>query len=387
MQQTEAESPRGRITLLQSVAEGRIQADLSVQQAIDHCLSCRACEAVCPAEVRYGQLFDSGQAMLAERAPKRLRPLRRRQSLLTQARPRRMLLRLVWLMQRSGLARLVTRMLPRGRLRRAWSRLPQVPWPRALPSPAGDETAPRVQIFAGCLADSADGTALLATRRLLVAAGYRVEVPKTQGCCGALAAHGGDAAHAERLLAGNQTAFDDGPGTPVVALASGCAAMLQDARDRHNDHPWLERLASLWQLLADAPRSLALQPHKDRTALWVACTQRHMLRDDDIMKDVLAQASGAVIPVLRSPFRCCGAAGTHFLDRAAVADTLAEPIVAAVRDSGTRTLLCANVGCRLHLAALLREAGLDVCVQHPAEWLAARLGPGDADARGTSGDS
>ncbi|MEQ9738003.1 MAG: 4Fe-4S dicluster domain-containing protein, partial [Algiphilus sp.] len=50
LDQEEAESPRGRIALLQALASGQVQPDEAITTAIDDCLSCRACERVCPAD-------------------------------------------------------------------------------------------------------------------------------------------------------------------------------------------------------------------------------------------------------------------------------------------------------------------------------------------------
>ncbi len=45
---TEMDSPRGRIFLIKSLAEGRIALSDSTVRHLDLCLGCRACETVCP---------------------------------------------------------------------------------------------------------------------------------------------------------------------------------------------------------------------------------------------------------------------------------------------------------------------------------------------------
>ena len=55
----EADSPRGRITLMRALEEGRLDADDSTLQAqAGRCLGCRRCETVCPAGVKYGELLE-----------------------------------------------------------------------------------------------------------------------------------------------------------------------------------------------------------------------------------------------------------------------------------------------------------------------------------------
>src|SRR3954469_5273289 len=63
----ENDSPRGRIFLMRSLLEGTVApSDPSVQQHIDQCLGCRACETACPSGVPYGQLLEATRATLRE---------------------------------------------------------------------------------------------------------------------------------------------------------------------------------------------------------------------------------------------------------------------------------------------------------------------------------
>src|SRR5258708_12177071 len=56
---TEMDSPRGRIVLIKSLAEGRIDLTDSAVAHLSLCLDCPACETVCPAGVPYGRLIDA----------------------------------------------------------------------------------------------------------------------------------------------------------------------------------------------------------------------------------------------------------------------------------------------------------------------------------------
>src|ERR1700756_4957624 len=54
----EMDSPRGRIYLMKSLAEGRMALDDAVVRHIDSCLGCRGCETACPSGVHYGRLLE-----------------------------------------------------------------------------------------------------------------------------------------------------------------------------------------------------------------------------------------------------------------------------------------------------------------------------------------
>ncbi len=61
----EGESPRGRIALLQGLAENALALTPATKTYIDHCISCGACEEVCPAKVEYAKLYAHGQQFIA----------------------------------------------------------------------------------------------------------------------------------------------------------------------------------------------------------------------------------------------------------------------------------------------------------------------------------
>ena len=86
---SEAESPRGRIALMQALASGRLEASEALRGHLNSCLVCRACEKMCPSKVPYGQLIDTTRAQLRKQGVPPTPPLKR---LLTQVEDKEKLL-------------------------------------------------------------------------------------------------------------------------------------------------------------------------------------------------------------------------------------------------------------------------------------------------------
>jgi ferredoxin len=54
----ENDGPRGRIYLMRSVIDGRLDLTEKVRHHLDLCLDCRSCETACPSGVQYGRLIE-----------------------------------------------------------------------------------------------------------------------------------------------------------------------------------------------------------------------------------------------------------------------------------------------------------------------------------------
>ena len=358
----EGDSPRGRIALIQALAEDSLTPSAATREHLEGCLTCRACEAVCPAGVQYGRLIDNARARLpVSGRPHPLSRLVRRAA----AHPALLAagLRAGRLLARLGLP------VPGGAALAHSSRARG-------PRPVGAAGDPTVKLFLGCVARAVDSEALRASAALLARAGYRVEIPPGQTCCGALHMHAGERDAAEALARRNVGAF--APDDPVVGSASGCTAqLLEYDRVLGEDGGFARRVTDVAALAAAALESGRLRPdpaaRSVRVALHVPCTERNVVRSD-AMRRCLDALPGVTVTEL--PPGCCGAAGSYFLDRPDDAAALRRPLVAAAGAASADCVVTSNVGCRLHLASGFAK-GKGPPVTHIATFLEGRVRAAD----------
>jgi len=369
--QEETESPRGRISLAQALAADRLPASAGLANHLDHCLGCRACEAVCPSKVAYGTLLRDSRELLAQQRPPGLPARLARQALTTKGGGR--LLTAAVALQRhlhpikAGSTGLVAR---------AAARLPAAAPSTALPRqlPAIGPQRGRVTLFVGCTGRLFDRQTLAAALQLLPLAGLELIIPPGQGCCGALHTHAGEGERARQLAATNLQAFAD-PGDAIVAITSGCAATLSDYEEM-TGQALSAPVRELSDLLAEQlpKEGLPLAPLSKRIAIHEPCSQTRVLRRPGSARRLLERIPGIELFELASNELCCGASGSHMLTQPAIADALAQPKLAELHERGGELLVTTNIGCLLHLKANLGEAS-GVELLHPAALLARQLRP------------
>lgn len=364
--QSEADSPRGRIHMACAVAQGTLPLNPRFIEHMDLCLSCRACENVCPNAVKYGELADEARALIAQHAH---RPWWRRamQGAAFHALGSRAFTaaggQALRLAQISGLRRLLG-VVPK--LDRLLPAMPQQQrWQSCYPAAAARG---EVSLFLGCVSSALDAETLHAAIFVLNRLGYTVHVPPRQACCGALHRRAGDRAHADALVAQNAAAFSPHAGLPLLSAASGCGAALQDyiGRPLQDVSAFLAQ-AEGWEQVAVAPLNNTILVHD-------SCTLRNVLRQEQAVYRLLRGIPGARVLPLPGNDQCCGGAGAYMLVQEAMARRLRDDKIAACREAGGSLLATSNIGCALHLAAGLHEAGLAVEVAHPVLILARQMG-------------
>lgn len=357
LSQNEADSPRGRINLMQGLMQGIVHESSTARSHLESCLQCRACEAVCPSKVPFGQLMDTTRAELLSPpgAPRLAEQLLQRPMLKTG----------VALGGRGARALGLQRPLSR------WPRLAPLKLMGVAPPKAQVDAQADVFLFTGCTASVFDGEALQAAKRVLEALGLRLSVPGRDLCCGALHQHAGRAAQAEQQQAEVQALLQGFKGA-VLALNSGCGSTL--SQYSRVTSPWAQRVVDLPTLLLQQELSaLTWRTDPVRVAVHTPCTQRNVLKSHAATLDLLALLPGVSVIPLAENDRCCGAAGTHMLTHKQQAEALLSPKLEALADADADILVTANIGCALHFQQGLAKRHQELPVAHIASFIGSRL--------------
>jgi len=243
----------------------------------------------------------------------------------------------------------------------------------------GGAAAGPLTIFASCLVDRAQPAAGRALERIARAAGYRVEFPAAQWCCGLIAANAGrfdqGAALARELL----EALGPSEGPVVTPSASCFGALSFDSSDWGVNGAGLDALRErlhdstrfVLGLLEKRP-GLVTRGDPVRVAYHDSCQSLRQLGLKAEPRRLL-ELCGYEVVDLPDIANCCGFGGTFSLDWPQVADRLTEWKLDAVRQTGARLLASDNPGCLLQIEAGARRRRLDLRVAHVLELVAERL--------------
>jgi glycolate dehydrogenase iron-sulfur subunit len=382
----EADSPRGRIYLMETGLAGEPMTDSMVQH-FDRCLGCMACVTACPSGVRYDRLIEDTRAQVERRHP-RTRAERLLRGAIFRLFPYPRRLRLLRgplrAYQASGVRRLLGPLLARTpTLATLESLAPRLRRPERLPErvPAVGPRRAVVGMLTGCVQRAFFSDVNAATARVLAAEGCDVVLPRAQGCCGALSVHTGREAEAQRFARSLIDAFEDAGVDYLVVNAAGCGSSLKEYGDLLRDDPsYAERAAALAAKVRDVSEVLVeLGPVAPRHPLPLsvayhdACHLAHAQGVRAQPRRLLADIPGLSLREIASAEICCGSAGVWNVLNPEPARELGDRKARDVLATGADLLVTANPGCLMQVAAAVHRAGGVIGLAHTVQVLDASI--------------
>ncbi|MGH7904095.1 MAG: LUD domain-containing protein, partial [Candidatus Dormibacteraceae bacterium] len=236
-----------------------------------------------------------------------------------------------------------------------------------------------VTIFASCLVDRVSPGTGQALETIIRAAGFSVEFPKRQWCCGLIAANAGRFEEGASMAGQLAEALAGSPGPIVTPSASCFGAMAEEATEwgAAGDALWNVRSRMrdstrfLLQLLEANP-DLVRAPSGERIAYHDSCQTLRRLGLQAEPRRVLELAGFEVVPI-PDLAACCGFGGTFSAEWPQVAARIAGWKLEAIARTGCAVVASDNPGCLMHIAGAARRRGADLRVAHVLELVAERL--------------
>ena len=389
----EKNSPRGRISLMRAIADGKLEASKAFGEEMYFCLGCLACETACPAGVDYAHLFEVARSeaeksgMLATPKRSAIRGVLLR-GLFTRPRLLRLIGRGLWLYQASG-AQWLFRALKLNRLLPKSLRGLEAQTPTALQHFSCDliaEVEPtnhrrfRVGMLTGCVQDIVFSDINRDTVEVLIANGCEVHTPKVQVCCGSLHAHNGELETAADLARRLIDSFDLENLDAIITNAAGCGSHLKTYGRLLADDPCYAAKAGQWsRKLKDVHEWLAeigLRPiasnsaQKRKVTYHEACHLCHGQKITIQPRQMLRAVPGLELVELPESMWCCGSAGIYNITQPEMAAKLQKRKLDNIISTGVHIVATANPGCHLQLVNGAQQAGYELEVIHPMTLLA-----------------
>jgi Fe-S oxidoreductase/FAD/FMN-containing dehydrogenase len=378
----EQHSTRGRARLLWEMLAGALREEgfqsQAVHEALDLCLSCKACKSECPVQV---DMAAYKSEFLAQRYKGRLHPLHHyifgfadqlarwgsltpalTNALLTGSISSPLIKRMVGVAQQRQLPRLAPRSFQKGRAATAASEGERVLlWPDTWNNYYHPQT-------------------LVAADSVLTQAGFLVETPRGHICCGRPLYDFGLLGAARGYLANvlDRMAPQIDAGLPFIFLEPSCASVFKDELlELFPKDPRAQRLSQQVWLLADwlaakAPEWATGRLQGAHVLLHGHCHHKAVFGGPASEIALLRQAGATVEPIQAG---CCGMAGPFGFeaDKFEVSKAIAnDGLLPAVESAGPMTLIVADgFSCREQIAQLGHRQAM-----HFAEVLAHSCGCG-----------
>jgi glycolate oxidase iron-sulfur subunit len=384
----EQHSPRGRVHLIKSVAEGKLTVNEQFMDPVFTCLDCRACTTACPADVEVGGLIEEARGQVRQAMP--LTGLKGTvskvflQGLFPHQNRLNSLGSLLRFYQKSGMQKVVRKsklinIMPQ-HLVDMEAIMPEVKEPvgkkykNEKVIKAKGETKNEVSFLTGCVMDVMFSDINEATINVLTRNGNDVTIPKNQTCCGALHVHAGDRETGRKLAKQNIEAFKDS--NKVIVNAAGCGCALKEYAELFRDDPeWHEKAKEFSAKVEDISKYLHDTGYekpkaeiKTRITYHDACHLAHGQGIRQEPRDLLLDIPGVEMVHMPNSDRCCGSAGIYNITNPEMASAVLESKMQNVPED-VEMISMGNPGCMLQMAMGVQKYGRNQKIVHTIQLL------------------
>ena len=384
---TENSTARGKVKLIESVADGKLELTPGMQERMTKCLLCKACVAGCPSGVKTDDLFLSARRVLAE---KNGLPWAKKAAFtaLTYRRLFDMGLRLGSVFQNlvlkdapSGRGKQARFPLPAAGLtdRRILPSLPPRPL-RGLVPPVSTVEKPRARVafFPGCMLSYIYPDAGKAVVDILTANNVEVVLPEELFCCGTPAFTSGDFKAGQYLAERNVETLSSLRCDAIITACASCGtALKQEYGHVIENQASLDKWSKLSEKVIDVSQYLVQTGYDTNFGEVQAKVTYHdpchLVRGLKVAKEpreLIKAIPGVEFTEMKDAAVCCGCGGSFSLVYYDVSRDINEQKLKNIADSKAELLVTGCPACRMHITDGLEQSGSPVTVTHTAQLIA-----------------
>lgn len=377
----EGKTARGKIILMRGLLDGSLSPTSSLADIFDDCLTCYACQTVCPAGVKTERLWTSARTDLASKS--------------SSTKKKRLGLR--WTIGKPSLFKIMVRIAGKfgfdpgkpeninlnGKIVLPFKGAPLLDSLEAEYLPQGKQVG-SIALLVGCSGNLFAPDVVRASIKLLTAYGWRVIIPKAQVCCGAPAINNQDWKTARTLALKNLDIFLGLEVDKITSPDATCAAAF--IKDYHEifrgDELILSHVKKLsaktMQLEAVLAESMdnykpEFKSIKSKVTLHDSCHSIHLTRVSSWRK-ILKEIEGLELIEMSDSEHCCGFGGSYSFFHRETALKIAGQKLSNSVETKAELVLVGSPGCLIWLnSAKKLVPSKDVKIQHVAELLSNSL--------------
>ena len=374
---------RGKLALIEEMAEGNLAVTKRFEDIISLCLGCSACVENCSNGVRAVEIIMAAREALVNTRGMSL--------------PKRMVLRRIL-----NTTRFMPRILKTGSLLQGllFKRIPgesglhlRFPLPyfdkrRFIPPLAkkffletyggkeikAEREVERVGYFAGCITNYLFPSIGEATVNLLKGTGRTINIPENQSCCGLPAYGAGDIQTFRKLAMKNIEIMEKCGTDKIIVACSSCAFALMKLYPRlFPEDERVRRISSRVLEISQYLSTMEMNAGDERAGRKVRVTYHspcHLNRELGIKKEpreILKAIPGVELVEMGNPCRCCGSGGSFNLSHYDLSLKILDRKMEDIKSTGADIVVTNCSGCMLQLKDGAYQKGMKVEVLHLVE--------------------
>jgi glycolate oxidase iron-sulfur subunit len=383
----ELDSPRGRIHLIKNAVEGKIPLDDSLVKHLDLCLGCLACETACPSGVKYSSLIETSRSQIERRYNRNsfdkiirsiifsIFPYTLRLKLLSPFLLAYKYLGFKYFLNKTGLVeklpsgiRNFIKLTPDIKASEFFSGLPKF-------VKSKNDKIYNVILLKGCVQSVFFPNVNKSTVNVLSKLGCDIEIPKKQGCCGALSLHSGRMEEARAFAKKLIDEFSKHDYDTIIVNSAGCGSsmkeyailLIDDPEYRDKAKEFSSKTKDIIEFLDEIGFEADLNEINKKVTYQDACHIAHGQRITSEPRQLIKQIPGIQFAELSESDMCCGSAGIYNLVQPEMSEKLLKRKVLNIKEIKPDILVAGNPGCLLQITSGLNKEGINIETAHPIE--------------------